>query len=198
MGIAYKSFFKLDETGRLAAENFKGCLKSTEIFQALDKEAQENTPARFLGALMEMCEGLFTLPPEMTTFPLAENPFSMMGKMQQKIEKTDIDFVALCPHHLMPYFGKADVLYIPKDKYVGISKIDRMVKWCAKRPITQEELGEMIITRLVGALGCDYIRVIINAKHTCNCCRGVTSNSMTSTVHEIDLRGGSNENECTE
>lgn len=189
-----KNYFKRDSKGHITAEKFRECLKDIRLFKHLDSEARENTPARFLSALIEMCEGLYTDPPLMTTFRMATNPFVESKCMSQKVEKLGIDFTSVCPHHLMPYFGTVDVTYIPKEKYVGISKIDRMVRWCAKRPITQEELGEMIINRLLRGLECEYIRVVINAKHTCNCCRGVATNATTSTVHELDLRGQLNEN----
>lgn len=186
--MEFKTYFIEDKKGIKTAEKFKECLNDIKVYNALDTEAKANTPARFLSALQEMCEGLYTEPPKMTTFRMASNPFTMSGNLKQAVKKTDIDFTSVCPHHLMPYFGTIDVTYIPKESYVGISKIDRMVRWCAKRPITQEELGEMIIIKLLENLKCEYIKVEINAKHTCNCCRGVATNAVTNTVHELDLR----------
>lgn len=80
---------------------------------------------------------------------------------------------ALCPHHLLPYFGNCWVGYIINKKQAGLSKLSRLVKWLAKRPVTQEELTANIVKYLEDILEPLGVFVVIKATHTCIICRGV-------------------------
>ena len=102
------------------------------------------------------------------------------------IKMEGIDFSSMCEHHWMPFFGKVDVEYIPKVKIIGLSKIPRVVKYFSKRPQLQERLTNDIGKYLVDLLNPLYLKVTIQATHTCVMCRGAESNCQTRTsfVHE--------------
>lgn len=85
----------------------------------------------------------------------------------------DIPFYSMCEHHLMPFFGKAHVAYIPKGKIVGISKLARVVEAFARRPQVQERLTSQIADIINEMLRPNGVAVIIEAIHTCMTMRGV-------------------------
>ncbi len=85
----------------------------------------------------------------------------------------DIPFYSMCEHHLLPFFGKAHVAYIPNGKVVGISKIARVVEAFARRPQVQERMTSQIADLIVEKLGAEGVAVIIEAIHTCMTMRGV-------------------------
>lgn len=97
-----------------------------------------------------------------------------------------IDFVAMCPHHFMPYFGSATVSYRPKERIIGLGKIPRFVDALARRLVIQEDLARDIATGL--GLGADTadVKVSTVASHLCICRRGVRGAQVTTTV-EFEL-----------
>lgn len=96
------------------------------------------------------------------------------------VEK-DIAFYSNCEHHFVPFFGKAHVAYIPNDQVVGLSKLNRLVKYYAQRPQVQERLTQQIAKDLQDTLGTENVAIILEAKHLCVASRGVEDNS-SSTV----------------
>lgn len=88
------------------------------------------------------------------------------------IEK-DICFYSTCEHHLMPFYGKAHIAYIPNGKVVGISKLARTVEVFAKRPQLQEQLTAQIADAIEKNLDSKGVMVMIEAEHTCMTMRGV-------------------------
>ena len=85
----------------------------------------------------------------------------------------DIPFYSMCEHHLMPFFGKAHVAYIPKGKIVGISKLARVVEAYARRPQVQERLTSQVADVINEMLRPNGVAVIIEAIHSCMTMRGV-------------------------
>lgn len=85
----------------------------------------------------------------------------------------DITFYSTCEHHLMPFFGKAHIAYIPDGKVVGISKLARTVEVYAKRPQLQEQLNCQIADAIMDYLAPKGVMVVIEAEHTCMTMRGV-------------------------
>lgn len=85
----------------------------------------------------------------------------------------DIPFYSMCEHHLLPFFGKAHVAYIPNGKIVGISKVARVVEAFARRPQVQERMTSQIADLIEDKLGAEGVAVIIEAVHTCMTMRGV-------------------------
>jgi GTP cyclohydrolase I len=85
----------------------------------------------------------------------------------------DIEFFSLCEHHLLPFFGKVHVGYVPKKHVIGLSKIARVVDMFARRLQVQERLGQQICDALASVLKPKGIGVVIEANHLCMMMRGV-------------------------
>ena len=104
--------------------------------------------------------------PEMTLF---ENQY----KYQEMLVEKDITFSSNCEHHFVPIYGRAHVAYISKGTVVGLSKMNRIVDYYAKRPQVQERLTMQIVQELQNALGTEDVACIIDAKHLCVNSRGI-------------------------
>ncbi|WP_111708363.1 GTP cyclohydrolase I FolE [Lutibacter citreus] len=111
--------------------------------------------------------------PEITLF---ENKY----KYNQMLVEKDIKFYSNCEHHFVPFFGKVHVAYISSGKVIGLSKINRIVQYFAKRPQVQERLTNQIGLELGNILETENIAVIIDAKHLCVASRGIKDDSSTT------------------
>lgn len=92
------------------------------------------------------------------------------------VEK-NITFYSNCEHHFVPIIGKAHLAYISAGKVIGLSKLNRIVQYFAKRPQVQERLTNQIANELSKILGTEDIAVIIDAKHLCVSSRGIKDES---------------------
>lgn len=99
----------------------------------------------------------------------------------------DIEVMSICEHHFLPIDGFVTVAYIPKKKVIGLSKMNRIVEFFARRPQVQERLTKQIADCLQYILGTDDVAVHINAKHYCVIARGIQDTHSTTTTS--DLRG---------
>jgi GTP cyclohydrolase I len=125
------------------------------------------TDIRVAKMYLEMFSGLEAgAEPEITIFPNDEGYRSMV------MEK-EIPFYSMCSHHLVPFYGRAHLAYIPLDKIIGLSKLARIVEFYAKRPQLQERLTEQVVTYLEEALDPLGAMVVIEARHLCVEMRGV-------------------------
>lgn len=101
----------------------------------------------------------------------------------EMVKVRDIDLTSTCEHHFVTIDGMAKVAYIPKDKIIGLSKINRVVRFFGRRPQVQERLTRQILVALQALLKTDDVAVSIDATHYCVKSRGVQdSNSQTSTT----------------
>ncbi len=100
------------------------------------------------------------------------------------IEK-DIQFSSMCEHHLMPFFGKVHIAYIPNGKVVGLSKLARCVETYAKRLQLQEQLTNQICEAVYTNLNAKGVMVICEAEHTCMTCRGVRKMGSKTVTYSI-------------
>ncbi|MDB2493169.1 GTP cyclohydrolase I FolE [Flavobacteriaceae bacterium] len=99
--------------------------------------------------------------------------FENKYQYNQMLVEKDITFYSNCEHHFVPIIGKAHVSYISSGKVIGLSKLNRIVNYYAKRPQVQERLTNQIAEELKGILGTEDVAVIIDAKHLCVSSRGI-------------------------
>ncbi|MBT8266014.1 MAG: GTP cyclohydrolase I FolE [Bacteroidia bacterium] len=109
--------------------------------------------------------------------------FDNKYQYNQMLVEKNITFYSNCEHHFVPIIGKAHIAYISSGKVIGLSKLNRIVQYYAKRPQVQERLTNQIANELKSALDTEDVAVIIDAKHLCVSSRGVkddTSATVTS------------------
>ncbi len=115
-------------------------------------------------------------------FPKATSIDNKMG-VQEMVKINDISVISTCEHHFITIDGLAKVAYIPAGKIIGLSKVNRIVRFFAQRPQVQERLTQQILVALQVLLGTDDVAVTINAAHYCVKARGVMdANSTTQTA----------------
>ncbi|BDX06514.1 GTP cyclohydrolase I FolE [Planctobacterium marinum] len=98
-------------------------------------------------------------------------------KMEQPVQVSNINLTSTCEHHFVTIDGSASVAYIPKNKVVGLSKINRLVGFFAQRPQVQERLTNQIKVALQALAGTDDVAVLIDATHYCVKARGIRDNN---------------------
>jgi GTP cyclohydrolase I len=110
--------------------------------------------------------------------------FDNKYRYNEMLVEKDITFFSNCEHHFVPIMGKAHIAYISSGKVIGLSKLNRVVQYFAKRPQVQERLTVQIANELKEALQTEDVAVLIDAKHLCVSSRGVEDiNSSTVTAH---------------
>jgi GTP cyclohydrolase I len=140
------------------------------------REGLLNTPERVAKAMKFLTEGYSSSAEEVVGEGIFEEEHDNM------IMVRDIELYSLCEHHMLPFFGKAHVAYIPNGKIVGLSKIPRIVDVFARRLQVQERLTEQIAEGLCRVLNPSGVGVVIEAYHLCMMMRGVQKqNSKTIT-----------------
>ncbi|MBL8222178.1 MAG: GTP cyclohydrolase I FolE [Bryobacterales bacterium] len=106
-------------------------------------------------------------------------------KYDEMVLVRDIEFYSMCEHHMLPFFGKMHVAYLPKDKIIGLSKIPRIVDMFARRLQVQERLTQEVAETLSSVLNPKGVAVVCQAQHFCMMMRGVEkqhSGTMTSAM----------------
>ena len=126
------------------------------IGEDVNREGLLDTPSR----IARMCEGVYL-----------EKQFTVDSN-EMVIEK-DITFYSTCEHHLLPFFGKAHIAYIPNEKVTGLSKLARAVEVYARRPQIQEKMTVQIADALEKYLNPKGVMVMLEAEHTCMTMRGI-------------------------
>jgi GTP cyclohydrolase IA len=141
-----------------------------------DREGLLRTPARVASALQYITQGYGSSAEEVVGEGIFEEAHDNM------IMVRDIELYSMCEHHMLPFFGKAHVAYIPNGRIVGLSKIPRIVDVYARRLQVQERLTEQIAEGLCSVLHPSGVGVVIEAYHLCMMMRGVQKqNSKTIT-----------------
>lgn len=131
------------------------------------RDGLQRTPKRVAEALRFFTEGYRSDPEAMLRDALFEVDYDEMVLVR------DIDFYSLCEHHLVPFFGRVHVAYIPRRKVVGLSKIARLVEMYARRLQVQERFSMQVAGVLEEVLRPKGVGVVVEAKHLCMIMRGV-------------------------
>ncbi len=138
-----------------------------------EREGLERTPARVARALAFLTKGYGEDPREVINGALFAEDYSEM------IVVKDIDFYSLCEHHILPFFGKAHVAYIPHHRIVGLSKLARLVEVFARRLQVQERLTTQVAGTIAEQLEPLGVAVVLEAEHLCMRMRGVEKQNST-------------------
>ena len=141
-----------------------------------DRQGLKNTPLRVAKAMQFLTKGYDQDPAAIIRSAMFDEEYSQMVLVK------DIEVYSLCEHHMLPFFGKAHVAYIPKGRIVGLSKIPRIVDVFARRLQVQERLTNQIRDCIQETLDPVGVAVVIEAQHMCMQMRGVQKqNSVTTT-----------------
>jgi GTP cyclohydrolase I len=169
--------FKIDDDLKieLIEKNFREIMHVLGL--DLNDESLKDTPRRV--AKMYVKEVFSGLNPENKPKSTA---FTNNFKFKEMLVEKDITIYSYCEHHFVPIFGKAHIAYFPNGHVIGLSKLNRIAQYFAKRPQVQERLTIQIANELKETLGTEDVAIIIDANHMCVSSRGVNDvNSSTIT-----------------
>ena len=140
-----------------------------------DRPGLEGTPERVINAYKEIFRGY-----EIDSASVLKSRFRTQSK--EIIVLSDIELYSTCEHHLLPFFGKCHIAYLPNGRVIGISKLARLIDVFARRLQIQEELTFLIATTLEKELETVGVAVVIEAQHMCMTCRGVNKQNSIMTT----------------
>jgi GTP cyclohydrolase I len=150
-----------------------------ELGQDPSREGLMRTPARVERALQFLTSGYHQDP------KLILNEAIFEEECNEMVIVKDIDFYSLCEHHMLPFFGRAHVAYVPNGRIVGLSKLARIVEMFSRRLQVQERLTNEIAGLIQNALRPKGVGVVIEAQHLCMMMRGIqkqNSSAITSAM----------------
>jgi len=150
-----------------------------EIGEDPNREGLKDTPERVKRLYKEITSGYNEDPNEIINGAIYEMDYDEMVIIK------DIEYYSLCEHHMLPFFGKAQIAYIPKKKVIGLSKIPRIVEVYARRLQVQERMTVQIANFLNETLKPKGVAVVVNGYHLCMAMRGIRksdANMLTSSM----------------
>lgn len=173
--MAYKFFEEYnEETTEGMMNNFRDII--TSVGEDPYREGLVKTPERAAKAMQFLTQGYSMDAEEILKAAVFEEDYDEMVVVK------DIELYSLCEHHMLPFFGKAHIAYIPNGKIIGLSKLPRVVDVFARRLQVQERLTHDILECLNNTLQPQGVAVVIEAVHMCMMMRGVQKqNSATTT-----------------
>ena len=160
-----------------------------ELGEDPDREGLLKTPHRVVKSLRFLTSGYQMDPKEII------NDAKFTEDYNEMILVKDIAIYSLCEHHLLPFWGKCHVAYIPKDKIIGLSKVARLVEIFARRLQVQERMTTQIANIIQDSLKPLGVAVVIEAQHLCMQMRGVQKQG--STMVTSEMLGGFRNNPAT-
>jgi GTP cyclohydrolase I len=177
--MAYRKIEQYDEKATT------GLMKSyKDVLQLLgedaDREGLQKTPERLAKAMQYLTQGYQLDAREIINSAKFHEPVSEM------IVVKDIEVYSMCEHHMLPFFGKAHVAYIPNGWITGLSKMARVVDVYARRLQVQERLTLEIMSAIKETLNPLGVAVVIEAKHLCMMMRGVQKQNSSTTTSAFD------------
>lgn len=154
-----------------------------EVIELLGEDSQREglikTPERVAKAMQFLTKGYSQNPEEILRKALFKEDY------RQMVIVKDIDFYSLCEHHMLPFWGKAHIAYIPNGYITGLSKIPRVVEVFARRLQVQERLTTQIKSCIQETLNPLGVMVVIEAQHMCMQMRGVEKQNSTTTTSDF-------------
>ena len=147
------------------AAHMRDVLKS--LGENPSREGLVRTPERYEKALRFLTSGYSTSLEDIV------NNAVFSCKVDEMVIVKDIEFFSMCEHHLLPFFGKVHVAYLPKDKVIGLSKIPRIVNMFARRLQLQERMTQQIAEAVASVISPRGVGVLVEARHFCMMMRGV-------------------------
>ena len=162
---------------QVIADGVTSMLKA--VGDGVDAQGTADTPKRVANMYDELLSGYSTDPVELLNGAMFDVEYDEMVVVK------DIDFYSLCEHHLLPFYGKAHVGYLPNQKVIGLSKIPRMVEMFARRLQVQERMTQQIALTLDELIQPAGIGVVVEAKHLCAAMRGVRKPNTTMTTSAV-------------
>ena len=155
-------------------ENFTNVISL--LGENTEREGLVKTPERAAKAMKFLTSGYSMNPKEILEGAMFKEDYKEMVIIK------DIELYSLCEHHMLPFFGKAHIAYIPNGHIVGLSKIPRVVDVFARRLQVQERLTEQILDCINDTLKPQGVAVVIEASHMCMMMRGVQKQNSTTTT----------------
>lgn len=173
--MSYKKVEQYDEqTTKNLAEKYAGII--SDIGEDINREGLLKTPERVAKAMQYLTQGYEMDAEAILNSAKFEEDYSEMVIVK------DIELYSMCEHHMLPFFGKAHIAYIPNGYITGLSKLARVVDCYARRLQVQERLTDQILVSIKNALQPLGVAVVIEAQHMCMMARGVQKqNSITTT-----------------
>ena len=177
--MAYKKIETYDEaTTKGLATAYKDVLDL--IGEDSSREGLLKTPERVAKAMQFLTQGQGHDPVEIIRGAI------FTESVQEMVIVKDVEMYSLCEHHMIPFFGKAHVAYIPNGYITGLSKMARVVDACARRLQVQERLTHQIRDAIRTALNPLGVAVVVEAKHLCMMMRGVEKQNSVTTTSAFD------------
>jgi GTP cyclohydrolase IA len=166
-----------DETTQKLSEHYKETL--VLLGEDTNREGLEKTPLRVAKAMQFLTQGYNMKPEEIIRSAMFREDY------QQMVVVKDIELYSMCEHHMLPFFGKAHVAYIPRHHITGLSKIARVVEAFARRLQVQERLTTQIKECIQDTLNPLGVAVVIEAQHMCMQMRGVQKQHSVTTTSDF-------------
>ncbi|WP_282039618.1 GTP cyclohydrolase I FolE [Saccharicrinis aurantiacus] len=166
-----------DETTNKLVEHYAETIKL--LGEDVNREGLEKTPLRVAKAMQFLTQGYQMDPEEIIKSAMFKEDY------QQMVVVKDIEIYSMCEHHMLPFFGKAHIAYIPKQHITGLSKLARVAEAFSRRLQVQERLTTQIKEAIQNTLNPLGVAVVIEAQHMCMQMRGVQKQHSVTTTSDF-------------